>query len=64
MGEMERYRQDLERPSRLVGDDVRAEGKAVVDGMTEALRGLLEALESREARPNEATPGEGRRKDE
>ncbi|HZN68660.1 MAG TPA: hypothetical protein VFB66_25495 [Tepidisphaeraceae bacterium] len=56
MGEMERYRQDLERPSRLVDDDVRAEGRAVVDGVTEALRGLLEVLETR--------PTEGRPKDE
>ena len=56
MGEMERYRHDLERPSRLVGDDVRAEGRTVVDGVTEALRGLLEVLETRR--------NEGRPKDE
>ena len=64
MGEMARYRQELDRPSRLAGDDVRAEGRAVVDGVTEALRGLLEALERRETRPNEAMPNEGRPKDE
>jgi len=66
MGEMERYRQDLERPSRLVGDDVRAEGRAVVDGVRDALRQLVEAPESGVApsAPTDLRTTEGRPKDE
>ena len=45
IADVERHRRELDRPSRLVGEDAMAEGRVAVDRVRGALGDLLAALE-------------------